>query len=189
MLINVITQVAKNLVRHHLRPIETHPLRATIVTPHTALGLALPVQEQSRRVVRLVIVLFALPSRTGRPRHRRIPAAVRVEARAHRQIFRFRLLRQRHVQRQRHQGGRGVVLLLHRRLLRHPALVVQQVVPPAELAVAALAGEGLLVRVDEEVGLQLVGVGEHGRAVVAGVGTFARVDLEQKRMMLMGCAL
>lgn len=58
------------------------------------------------------------------------------------------------------------------------ALVVAQVMPPAEAHSAVLALEGLLALVDEDVGLELVRVAELGGAELAGVGTFAGVDAE-----------
>lgn len=58
------------------------------------------------------------------------------------------------------------------------ALVVHEVVTPAEFAGAQLALERLLTFVDEHVGLELVRVGEAGRAQLAGVGPLPRVDAQ-----------
>ena len=58
------------------------------------------------------------------------------------------------------------------------ALVVHEVMPPAESSGAELALERLLALVDEHVGLELVRVGEPRRAQFAGVGPLARVDAQ-----------
>lgn len=62
-----------------------------------------------------------------------------------------------------------------RLLVDDSAFVVEQVVPPPELPSAPIALEGLLVGVYQQMRLELVRIGEHRRAVIAGVRSFAGV--------------